>query len=89
MNTACCWPYLIFKQRVTQFIPKVESKLAFNKKSLQNGMIGSLLVNQILIYCFVILTYVIPTEYRVIKEIALLAFLGYLWLFEGVILLML
>jgi len=89
LGIACCWHFFTFKQRVTQFIPMVDSKISFNKKHIQNVIVGSMLVNQALLYIFTILAFFMPIRLILVTDLILFAFFGYLWAYENIMLLVL
>lgn len=48
-----------------------------------------MLVNQVLIYLFTLLAFVMPVRLVLVTDIVLIAFFGYLWIYENVMLLIL
>lgn len=86
-SLACCWHYWTLKQRVTQFIPQIKQKRAFNRKGIQNLIVCLLVFNQILMVLTATLNFVVPEAYLPTAELGVVGFLAYLWLFENILLL--
>lgn len=83
LGFVCCWRVHKWKQTVSRFIPEVEPKTSFNLRSRQNGIVGIMCFNQILLYIFLILPFVVPREDTgIFVDGVLAAFIGYLWFFE-------